>query len=57
MLKRSKIVAFLAAAVTGSLLGGGCGFGGFGSGLLGGGFVDNVWLDVVTDWLNEDLFG
>lgn len=57
MLKRSKIVAFLAAAVTGTLLGGGCGFGGFGSGLLSRGLTDNVWIHMVTDWLNEDLFG
>lgn len=56
MLKRSKMIALLATA--GSLIGwGGCGgFGDFGGGLLARGFVDNWWIDVVTDWLAEDLF-
>ena len=55
MLKRSKISTFLAMAVSGCLLGGGCGLSGFGNGLLAQGFVDNWWIDVVTDWLAEDL--
>ncbi len=59
MLKRSKIVAFIATAISGSLLGGGCGggLGGFGEGLFRRGLVDNFFIDIVTDWLNEDLFG
>ena len=56
MLKRSKVLVFLATAVSGTLLGSGCGFGGFGQGLFAKGFVDSWWLDILTDWLNEDLF-
>lgn len=56
MLKRSKIAAFVAATVSATLFGGGCGWGGFGEGLFAQGIVDNVWIDIVTDWLNEDLF-
>ena len=57
MLKRSKIAAFVAATFSATLFGGGCGWDSFQRGLFGNGFVDNIWLDVVTDWLNEDLFG
>jgi len=56
MLKRSKIVALLAMAV-GSLHISGCGLGGFADGFFAKGFVDNWWADIITDWLNEDLFG
>ena len=56
MLKRSKIAAFVAATVGATLFGGGCGLGGFGRGLFAQGFTGNIWIDVVTDWLNEDLF-
>ena len=42
-----------------ALLGGGtlngC-WGEFTSGLFAKGFTDNWYLDVLTDWLNEDLF-
>jgi hypothetical protein len=56
MLKCSKIAAFVAATVGATLFGGGCGWSGFGGGLFARGLTDNVWIDVVTDWLNEDLF-
>jgi len=57
MLKRSKIAAFVAAAVSATLFGGGCGWGGFSEGIFAKGLVNNIWIDIVTDWLNEDLFG
>lgn len=59
MLKRSKILALVATAVTGIVYDG-CGWGlggGFAEGFLAKGFVDKWWIDVITDWLNEDLFG
>lgn len=56
MLKRSKIVALIATAMGSVFQLGGC-LDGFGEGLLAKGFVDKWWIDVITDWLNEDLFG
>jgi hypothetical protein len=59
MLKRTKILALI--AMTGSIFHfGGCSsglFNGFGEGWFAKGFVNNWWVDVITDWLNEDLFG
>ena len=57
MSKARKVVMYLTAVLGGSALIGCGGWGGFYEGLLHKGFVDNWWMDVVTDWLNEDLFG
>jgi hypothetical protein len=56
MLKSSKIVALIATAA-GTVLAGGCGLNGFAEGFFAKGFIDKWWVDVITDWLNEDLFG
>lgn len=56
-MKLSKILACLAAVVTGTVFHG-CSLGGWGDftdGLLKGGFVDNRYIDIFTDWLWEDL--
>lgn len=55
-MKKSKLLAGLAAVLTGVMLGSGC-TSGFTTGLFRRGFIDNKFWDVVTDWLNEDLFG
>lgn len=55
-MKKSKLLAGIAAILSGSMLGGGC-TDGFVEGLFRRGFIDNKFWDVVTDWLNEDLFG
>ena len=55
MLKGYKIAALIAAAA-GTLYAAGCGLGGFPQGLLAKGFIDNWYIDAVTDWLMEDLF-
>jgi len=56
MLNRSKFVALMATLAGGAALWQGC-FNGFWSGWFRHGWVDNVWVDVFTDWLQEDLFG
>ena len=57
MLKRSKIAVFVATAVVGTLhhscsVGG---LGGFADGFLKKGFIDNWWIDGITDWWKEDV--
>jgi hypothetical protein len=49
-----KLLLSVVALVSGAVLNG-C-WGGFTEGLFAKGFTDNWVLDVVTDWLNEDLF-
>lgn len=56
-MKKSKIMLGLSAILSGIVLGGGGCFSGFTTGLFRRGFVDNKTWDVITDWLNEDLFG
>ncbi len=56
MIKKSKVVAYAAAFLTGSVVWQGC-LNGFGAGLFSRGFVDNWWIDAFTDYLQEDLFG
>ncbi len=55
MLKKSKLVAYVATFVGGSVLWQGC-LNGLGSGLFRQGFVDNPWVDAFTDFLREELF-
>jgi hypothetical protein len=55
-MKKSKLLLGLSAIVSGIVLGSGC-FSSFSTGLLRRGFVNNKTLDIITDWLNEDLFG
>ena len=55
MSKGRRILLALAALLGGGALSQGC-LGGFQAGLLAKGFTDNWLLDVLTDWLNEDLF-
>jgi len=55
-MRKSRFLAGLAALLSGSLLQGGC-FSGFWRGMFAEGFTDNRWLDIFTDWLNEDIFG
>ena len=60
MSKGHRILLSLTALLGGLTLGGclgGLGLGDFQAGLFAKGFTDNWLLDVVTDWLNEDLFG
>ena len=56
MIIKSKVVAYAAAFLTGSVVWQGC-LNGFGAGLFSRGFVNNWWIDAFTDYLNEDLFG
>jgi hypothetical protein len=56
MLNRSKFLVLTALVAGGASLWQGC-LGGFERGLFRAGWVDNWWLDVFTDWINEDLFG
>ena len=59
MSKGRRILLSLTALLGGLTLGGclgGLGLGDFQEGLFAKGFVDNWMLDVLTDWLNEDLF-
>jgi hypothetical protein len=55
-MKKSTLLLGLSAIITGVVLGSGC-FDSFTSGLFRRGFTDNKTFDVITDWLNEDLFG
>lgn len=54
-MKTSRILAGLAALLSGSLLGNGC-LDNFWKGIFAKGFIDNKMVDIFTDWLNEDLF-
>lgn len=56
MLKKSKVVAYLATFVGGSVLWQGC-LSGLGAGLFSQGFVDNPWVDAFSDFLREELLG
>ena len=56
-MRKSRVLGGLAALMSGVLLGSGGCFGGFWEGIFAKGFVDNRWLDIFTDWLNEDIFG
>lgn len=60
-MKKSKWIALSAMLLGGATLfsgGGGCGFSGFGRGLLSTGWPsNNRWLNLAIDILNEDLFG
>jgi len=49
-----SVVALLGGATFNGCLGD---WGGFTQGLFARGFTNNWYLDVLTDWLNEDLFG
>ncbi len=55
MIKRGKMWALTAGLLSGAALFQGCS--GFWGGFFRRGFVDNVWWDVATDILNEELFG
>jgi hypothetical protein len=52
---KTKVLGYLAALLGGSIALSGCGMSGFVDGLLRNGFVDNRYIDVVMDWLWEDL--
>jgi hypothetical protein len=54
-MKKARLLAGLAALFAGSMLASGC-LNDFWSGLFHRGFINNKWADLVTDWLNEDLF-
>jgi hypothetical protein len=58
MMKRGKLFAYLAAFLGGTTVFSSCA-NSFWSGWLRRGFVGEGfnWLDAITDWLNEDLFG
>jgi hypothetical protein len=51
-MKRIALVTM--AAVTGMVFQC-CGWGGWAEGFLKKGFIDNRYVDIVTDWLWEDL--
>lgn len=55
MIKRGKMLALAASLLSGAALFQGCS--GFWGGIFRNGFVDNKWLDIATDILNEELFG
>jgi hypothetical protein len=51
-----KLLLAVFALLGGATLNGCLSWGGFTEGLFAKGFTDNWYLDVLTDWLNEDLF-
>jgi hypothetical protein len=63
MSKKTKIIGLVSSVMGGSwLFGCGCaipslGFGDFCEGLFTKGIVDNWCIDMITDWLAEDIFG
>jgi TM2 domain-containing membrane protein YozV len=56
MIKKSKVVAYAAAFLSGSVIWQGC-LSDIGTGLFRRGFINNWWIDAFTDYLQEDLFG
>ncbi len=59
MSKTTKILGAIAATLGGSTVFGGCGglgLEGFWEGLFTQGISDNWLIDMVLDWLREDLF-
>jgi hypothetical protein len=61
MSKATKVLTLIASAATGTMLTCGCScpsldLSGFCKGLFTRGIVDNWCIDMVTDWLREDIF-
>ncbi len=55
MSKTTKIVGLAVTALGGTTLFNGCGWGGFWDGIFQQGIVDNWLIDMVLDWLREDI--
>lgn len=55
-MKMRKISGLIAATLGGSCLLNGCGWGDFWQGWVTEGIVDNRIVDMVLDWLREDIF-
>lgn len=57
MLKRTKVLAYLATFVGGALMQFNCGLDGFWRGFFGKGMFGNPIFDAITDIIREDVFG
>jgi len=61
MSKVTKVLGVIVTALGGSTVLNGCGWGdwgweGFWSGIFTKGMVDNWLIDMIQDWLREDIF-